>query len=305
MTFENLKKAVGKNIKYYSDADGWKTDRDVTEADIGEALNLVYRDELAPLFINKNPQDFRVISTVNSWIATGTASAGLTGSTVTTTSNIFQNSMEGLWLYNLTQDEKSKIVTYNSASSVTVEDDDVADWSNDTLYVLGQEFSFGGDATDTYQLESISIKYTDESTYYKRMAIADKNELLRGGWEKGNSVYPFAYLTTLNVGGILTSGFGIMPQFENKVTKAIEVSRLVKPAIMTDALSPRLPVDNALIAGATKKAFEMKQEYDKSAYWEAQYQMLTRQSVARYSPVKVKFGTGIRAPRRINNFFNR
>lgn len=109
MTFDNLKKQVGKNIKYYNDTDGWLTGRDVTEADIGQMLNQLYRDDLFAMFATQYPHLFRQVATADSWIATGTVDAASTGTTLVTTASIFNNSMEGLYVYNADLDTTTQI----------------------------------------------------------------------------------------------------------------------------------------------------------------------------------------------------
>ena len=307
LTFDQLKKMVGKNLKRYSDTNGWSmSNADVTEADIGELINLTYQDELVPLYVNKFPQNFRKTVRANSWIATGTANAGLTGSILTTTSSIFQNSMVGLYAYNDTDKSKSKIIAYTSGTSVTLQASNIASWSSDAISILGQEFSLGGDASNTYTVESVSIKYNTTDTYYRKLTFVEKPRIFERGYEVGYQSSPLGYLTSLNIGGVLTSGIGILPGFQKKITAAIEADVLITPAKLTlSGDIPRLPVDNALVAGATKKGFEMKHDFDKANYWQTQYEILTRRSVSRYTPMKIKPQGGVRPSSRVYGFFTR
>lgn len=307
MTFLEIQKRVGKNIKRYDDTNGWKSSpADILQDDVKELINEIYLEELVPLFINKYPQDFRTTARADSWVANGTASAGLTSNTITTTTNIFANAMVGLYIRNETDNTSTKIIRYNAANSVDVQLDDTSTWSNDSVYVLGQEFTFGGDTTDIYQLENIKIKYSSTDTYARAATIVNKPQLFRYGWEIGSQQAPTAYLTSLLINGVLTSGVGILPAFQNKVTGAIEVGVLVRPPVLVaDATVPRLPVASALIAGATARAFENKHDFEKAAFWEARYEKKTKESLSRYVPSKAKYGTGILASKRIPAMFGR
>jgi hypothetical protein len=307
LTFLQIQKRVGKNIKRFDDTSGWKASpADVSQNDVKELINETYLEDLAPLFINKYPQDFRTIARADSWIATGTVDAASTSTTLVTTTAIFTNSMVGLYVYNSDLTTSAKITDFTSSTTVTVDITIGNTWDGDTIWVLGQEFSFGGDASDIYQLESIGIKYSSAATYYKKATIINKPALFREGWEIGGETSPFAYLTTLNIGDVLTSGVGISPQFTAKISEAIEISALVRPpALSADGDIPRLPVASALIAGATARAFANKHDFDKAAYWEKLYAKKTLESVARYIPMKAKYGTGIRPNRRVNAMMSR
>ncbi len=289
-TFLEIQKAVGKKLKRYDDTQGWyASTTDITQTDVKEIINEVYINELVPLFINKFPDTFRVLSKANSWIATGTVNATSTASTLVATTSIFTNSMIGLYVYNSTDDEKIKIEDYTSATTVTLESAISDTWDGDTIYIIGQEFSFGGDANDIYQLESVGVKYNSTDQYYKTAMFVDKNQLFFQGWEAGSSALPYVYQTTLNIGGVLTSGIGLFPGFQNKVSNALMISALVTPASLSaDSDVPRMPVANALIAGAVKKGFEQKHDFDKANYWAQQYEMLTNRAVSRYVPNRAR-----------------
>lgn len=307
LTFDEIKKRVGKNIKRYDDTNGWKaSNTDVTEQDVADIVNEIYQNDLAPLFINKYPQDFRVVKTASSWIANGIVAAGSTGQTLITTGSVFSNSMVGLYVYNDTDSSKTKITGYTNGTTVTVESTIGDTWDGDTIYVLGQEFSFGGDATNIYQIESVGIKYNSTDTYYRKATLVSKDEIFRNGWEVGTTYAPVVYQTTLTVGGILTSGIGVVGAFQNKVSQAIELTALIMPGELSgDNDIPRIPTADVLIAGATKKGYELKQEFDKANYWATQYEILKKRSVSHYVPRKFNFTSGIRAPRRVSGFFSR
>lgn len=294
-TFDQLKKIVGKNTKRYDDANGWKTvDTDVTEMDIAQLINEVYLNDLVPLFLNKYPQDFRITTYSNSWIASGTSSAGLTTNILTATTPIFLSSMVGLYIYNNTDATRSKIIEYTSTTSVKM-DSPMTSWSSDSIFVLGKEFSFGGSTYDIYTLESLGIKYNLGDTYYRKATLGEKDELYQYGWEKGYGYEPKVYLTTIQTSSGVKKGIGLMPQFDKKIDNALEASYLFMPLPMSLSTDKSLlPVDSALISGATKRVFELKQEYDKVPYWDKRYSEDTFKSIARYVPNRFNSSKNLR-----------
>jgi len=307
LSFLEFKRRVGKNIGYYTDANGWSgTSTDVTEADVGELVNDIYRNELFPLFATQYPQDFTQTGTANSWIANGTANAGLTGDTITTTGSVFTNSMVGLWLYNSTDASTAQITIYNSATSVDVNDTDISDWSGDSVYVLGQKFSFGGDLGDLYTVKSVGFKYNTTNDFYTTSEIRSETDLFRYGNEVGSEAFPRVYLTTLTVGGVLVGGIGILPAYQTKITDAIRITYVKKPTVLSaDSDTVRLPVDTPLIYGATARAFEYKKEYDKAAYWSSKFELSKPRAVSQYRPLSVSRGNKMRLPRRFAAITNR
>lgn len=267
---------VGKNIKYY-DGSTWKTDRDVTEDDIKEYINLLWQDEVFPMFVDQHPEYYTEVGYFDSYIATGTASASLSGATLTTTSSIFTSSMadQKLYIYNSTDETSTYITGYTSGTEVTVNDTDISDWAGDTIYVLGSVFTFGGDATDLWTPISIGIKYSSGDVYYREAEQEVSQNLRRIGSEVGSKASPKWYNTTATVGGVLTTAVGIFPKFDEKLDDAIRVEYTAKPGDLGDANAPHLPVSLPLIDGATAWAYDQKGEETKAdRYWKKYEQRL-------------------------------
>jgi hypothetical protein len=258
-TLQQMANQVGKTIKYY-DGSTWKTGRDVTEADIKEYINLLWQDEVFPLFVNENPSYYRKTSTFDSWIASGTAATGLSGSTLVATTSIFTSSMadQRLYVYNADLDESTYITAYTSATTVTVNDTDISDWDGDSIYVLGQEFSFGGDGTDLWTVTGVSLLYSSADTRYREAAKTQREDIFVTGYETGSKVYPEWYDTSVLVSDAWQTAIGVWPKMDAKLSKAIRIERTAKPGTLGDSDSPRLPVSLPLINGATAWAFRQK-----------------------------------------------
>jgi len=303
MTFDNLKKAVGKIIKYYSVSGGWLTNRDVTEDDIGEMINQTYRDELFPMFTTQYPFYFRQVGYADSWIATGTSSVASTGTTLVATTSIFTNGMVGLYVWNDTDKELAIIDEYTSGTTVELDTTIGDTWDGDVLYVLGQEFVLGGDAADIYTVEAVGLKYKSTDQYYVITGNPrPKFDLFQSGGETFSQSDPQLYLTTSTTS---TSDFvdtlGVLPAFDKKVEKAIELTYIAKPTTLAATGDiPRLPVDQPLIWGAVSKAFLQKQQFKEAALFEQKYEKAKRESISRFRPTSTGFPRETRMPRRFN-----
>lgn len=304
-TFEQLKKRVGKNIKYYDDTAGWKTGRDVTEDDIGEFINEIYLEELFPAFSIRYPHMFRQTGYLNSWIATGTVHANSTSTTLVATTSIFTNGMVGLKVYNETDDELIEITDYTSGTTVTVDTTIGDDWDGDTIYVLGREFSFGGDGVDIISIESINVKYDSDDATWTRADLRDLEDLYPEGDEVGSKSVPFSYLTSINTSSGLKQGFGLFPQFDEKVSRGIYINYIAKPAILTGTDIPIIPMYSSLIAGGTVRALEKMQELGKANYWLTKYQLAQKRDLSRYRPKTTSRPRRIRIARNAYNIFRR
>lgn len=302
MTFDALKIRVGKNIKYYSDSAGWLTTRDVTETDIGDYINEVYTEELFPLFASRWPHMFRQTTLFDSWIMTTTVAAGTVDQTlvIATSANVaFSNAMEGLLVYNETQDDSALLKTFVDTDEFTVDSSyDLDDWTaGDTIYVLGQEFAFGGDSTDLFTIERIKIKYTSTASY-KIARVSNKPDLFVTGQESFSKSFPEVYQTAVQDAGTIYPAIGILPKMDAKVGDAIEVDYIAKPSAMSSATAiPIIPVQESMICGGTMKAYEKKQDMRMATYWMNKYELAKVRDISRYRPMTSNVPVQIKADR--------
>ena len=271
-TLQQMANQVGKTIKYY-DGSTWKTSRDVTEADIKEYINLLYQDEVFPMFANEYPRYFKEIGYFDSWIATGVASTGLSGSTLVATTGIFTSAMadQKLYVYNSTLGETTSITAYTNSTTVTVADSDISSWDGSTIWILGQEFSFGGDGTNLWTPLDVRVLYDSSSSDMRVASHTQEEDIFRTGSEVGSKALPEWYDTSVSVDGNLETAIGIWPKMDTKLSKAIRVTYIAKPGDLADGDIPRLPVSLPLIDGATAWAYEQKggDETRKSMmYWD-------------------------------------
>lgn len=283
--YDTTAKRVGKNLKLY-DGTSWATGSDLTQTDVKEIVNEVYREDLFQLISSKYPEYYRQVAYADSWIATGTVSASSTGATLVASTAIFTNSMVGLIVYNSTEDETAEITAYTSTTTVTLDTTINDTWDGDTIYILGQEFGIGGDATDIYEVETIGVKYSSSDDYYRIVDFPrTKHDAIQYGGERFSKIMPAGYMTTLQVSSVLTDAIGILPQFDAKVSNAIELNYIGKPvALSADADVPRLPSSLPLIYGATARGFEQRYMFKEAGYYEEKFQ---REKISMISQFKL------------------
>lgn len=308
MTLDQIAQQIGKNIKYYDTTNGWKTGRDITEADIKEQVNYLYRDDLFPMFVTQYPWYFRSVSRANSWIANGTIDS-VSSTTLTANEGIFYNGMvyphTPLTIYNETQDDSTTITGYTGSKVITLDADKSATWVNgDDIYVLGKEFVLGGDAADLYTVEAVGVRYRTTDQFYRQAKFREKLDLYQEGWEVGSENDPEYYLTTLKVNDVPKTAIGVFNPFENKVSDALEIHYTEKPATLGDDSSPRLPTDLALVYGGTEWAYRQRGMHDEADRWAAKYVIEQSKSLSRFRPETSGRRSRVRLPRRYGAMMN-
>jgi hypothetical protein len=304
MTFEEIVKRIGKNIKYYDDTNGWVTGRDVTETDIGDFVNEIYKEELFPLFSSRYPHLFRHTGLLPSHLFTTTALATSTGSTLEITASdsaSFSNQMVGLTVYNSTDGDTRVIDSYTDTSTVVLTTAIDDDWDGDTIYVCGAVFALGGDATDFVELERVRVRYDTDDEYIVAeirdlqdiMVENQTTDILSGG----SQAYPEVYLTSVLDSAILYPAIGVRPGFDDYVLNALEFDYIAKPATLAGSQTPIIPIHASLIAGGTMRAYDKKQDVPTSKYWAERYYVSQKRDISRYRPQTSNVPTKIRVSR--------
>lgn len=287
LTYDDLKKRIGKNIKYYNDVDGWRTNRDITEEDIAEYVNEIYLEELFPLYVTRYPHLFRHTGLLNSWIITATVDASSTGSTliIDTSSAEFSNSMVGLKVFNETDGETAEITAFTNNSTVTLDTTIGDTWDGDTIFVLGQEFALGGDAVDLRSIERVKVQYDDAANARPVVGtVRNKQDFIDTGLEIFDRTYPFVYLTSIqDATAGMTQAIGILPKFDKKISNAIEFDYVARPnPLEADTDLPIIQAAESIIAGGTMKCYEKRQNGSLASYWLNKYERAKRRDISRY-----------------------
>lgn len=308
MTFTNIKKRIASNLGYVDSSGDILASKDITATDIGNWVNDRYLDDLFPLLSSQYPEDFRQVGKLNFYKTTGTVSASSTGTSLVASSSIFNNGMVGDTVYNSTDEETAVITAYTAGTTVTLDTTIGDDWDGDTIYVLGHEFGFGGNATDARSLMRVAVKYDSDDDFYTTCTYMDKNKALLTGDEKYSETAPIWYPTTVDIGGIPTTAIGILPEASENVANGIQIEYIEQPAALSgDSDVPRLPLGShsVLVLGGTADGMRKLMRLDEADRFEQKYQAGKMELITSYTLTR---GTGIprvRPGRRLRNMVDR
>jgi hypothetical protein len=271
MTYLNLKKRIAENLGMLSSDDSTIISGTVSSTGIANKINDVYREILFPLLSDKYPADFEQVTyPLSTYTATGTVSATSTGTTLVATTSIFTNSMEGFQVYNSTDDEYATISTYSSETQVTIDTTIGDTWDGDTIYILGNEYSFGGDATDLKEIITVAIKYKSTDTEW---TIADRIEKKDGYYypDSFGEADPQFYLTTIDINGVPTQGVGLLP-YPTDYDGKLQIMYVEKPPILSaDNDEPSLSIpglSEVIINGVTAWGKRLQGKFDEAREFE-------------------------------------
>lgn len=258
----------------------------VTIDGINNRLNDVYREEIFPLFSDKFPDDFaQETYPFPTYTSSGAVDGASTGATLVATTGIFDNSMEGFYVYNANAQAKQKILTYTSSTTVTL-DGSVTWTAGDTIYVLGNEYTFGGDVTDIKEIVQVQIKFASTDKDWRTAVLGDIKELTSIGNEVYAKAAPRFYRTMIDVAGKPYPAVGILPYPEDYQGK-IQIRYIERPPALGDSDEPTLTIPGiaeVLIYGATAWGFRLQRKWDDAQYYQALYEDYKRKLVGSYKP---------------------
>ena len=291
-TFSQIKIEVAENVGYDDGAGAILTGKDLTETLIGKYANRRYY-ELIELLASKYPEDYEMAATANFYKVTGTASSSSTGTTLVASTSIFDNDMIADTVYNSTDGTSAKITSYTNATTVTLNTTIDDDWDGDTIYVLGHEFTLGGDATDSRYIIRVEVAYDSATAYaYKTCERRGYTDLYKDGNETYTTSNHKWYKTSKSVSGVKTPAIGILPEATEPVGNGIRMTYIQMPDLLSNASDvPELPMGatHVLINGATIDA--KKKVGDES--WMGEYRQ--------YYEVDIPFMVATYARSRVSN----
>lgn len=291
MTREEMRIMVARNVNQLSGTDeSTFVDSRLTDTAINTKLNDIYLEEVFPLLSDKFPEDFyQTTKPKQTYTATGTVDSSSTSTTLVATTSIFTSDMETneYTVYNSTDDETREISSYTSATTVTVDSAIDDDWDGDTIYVLGAEYTLGGETTDAKEIVGVGIKYASTDDYFRECEARRKSDILRYGNEAYNKYSPKWYRTTVDVSGDPMMGFGIRPYPDAYNGKYIVTYVEQPPSLSSDSDEPRLHVagiSEVIINGTTAWALRVQKNYDEAATYTALYEKGKIDLVRNYKP---------------------
>jgi hypothetical protein len=289
MTREDIRIEIARNINQLADDESTFINGIVTSTSVNTKIGNVYFQEIFPLLSDKFPTEFRQETyRFSTYTATATVAGASTGTTLVVTTAIFTNDMEGFYVENVTDDTKVKIVTYINSTNVTVDSTIGDDWDGDTVYVLGNEYTFGGDTTDMKEIIGIKVKYSSSDTTYR---VCEKRRF-EGVQVVGNETYsktaPIWYPTMVDVSGVPYRGFGILPFPDSYAGKIVATYVERPPALDDDSDIPLLDitgVSQLLVDSVTSWALRIKKEFGEADRHQMDYEKNLKRLVMSFKPM--------------------
>lgn len=270
MTLSTMQLRVAENLNMLKSDDTTIQPGLVTATGITNRINDYYREMLFPLFADKFPEDFEQTTyPYPTYTATDIVASGSTY-TLNSTNPIFTNSMEGFTIQNTTLSTTAKIVTFVSTTQVILDTSIGSTWNASTIYVLGNEFSFGGDTTDIMEIKSVRIKYRSTDNGYIECVLRQKKHLIEIGNEVFNPNAPYFYTTSIKIGTTQTKALGFLP-FPVDRTGSWQMTYIQRPDALTSSDEPLLTVSGisqVIINAVTAWGKRVQAKYDEAQQFE-------------------------------------
>lgn len=286
---------VADNINQLDDDGATISAGRITETQIGNKINDYLRGEVFSMLRAKFPKEsMQKTRPLNTYTASSTINA-VSGTTLTADDAIFNTSMVGLSgggtnghgfeVQNTTDDEKIRIDTYTSTTIVEMASS-VAAWSvGGQVYVLGNEFTFGGSLTDLVEITAVELMYQSGDSNYKPAEYRQLRDLFQVGTEIYSTERPYWYRTTVDVSGTPTPAVGILPHPTN-YNGEIMITYVERPPELgsSDEPTSRMPeISQVLIYAVTAWALRLKGD-DSWKDWYQLYQNALTDAISNYRP---------------------
>ncbi len=293
MTKANIRTQVARNLRLLSSDEATIiSDSNVTTDGLDIAIDQIYRDEVAQILMDKYPSDFeRTTFPLNTYTSTLVVTT-VVGTTLTAPEGTFSNFDEGFTIQNPTHNEFIKIATYTSDTEVELATEPVNTWDGDTVYVLGNEFFFEGDAVDLRENTLVGIKYKSTDNDYIYATLRRKHEIVPLNSEYFSTSSPVMYLTSITKEDLSTGittflrGVGILPYPEYYNGK-VQITYIQRPPELEDTEEP-IPyvsgISEAIIRGVTAWGARVLQDYALADRFDALYKEQLSTIINSYKP---------------------
>lgn len=266
MTFLNIQREVARNLGLLSQDDTTiYTQGKVTLAGIKKKINSIYQDDIAQPLIRKFPEDFEETTyPLQTYRESFTISASSSGTTLIATNPVFNNSDEGFSIQIVSGSTFSgptapaatatiNILQYISNTQVVIDTTYSTAWNGLTGFIMGNEFIFNGDISDTKEIINLFIKYQPTSSYVPAELRRKSDLPPYKQFKVFSQGRPWFYETTINQNGD-QRGFGILP-YPIDYRGLIQMNITTRPpALVNDGDTPQLEVigvTETLINGTT------------------------------------------------------
>ncbi len=309
MNYITMTQRIADNLSMLSTSDGVTiTDGPrVTQAQIKNKINDIYREELFPMVSDKFPDDFKQGTyPLNTYTSSGVVSGASSGTTLITTGSVFSNAMEGFTIQNPTTGTTAKITAYVGASQVTLDSAVGTLWNGNTVYVLGNEYTFGGDTTDIKEVKAVYIKYNNSDSYFRKCERIDYELAIEVGSETFSKGDPKFYLSSITIGGVPTQSIGILPYPTDYLGKLKFMYIQRPPALSGNTDSPLMSVpgiSELIINGVTAWGKFLQVKMDEGQLYQGLYNQGKAALLTNYKP-KVRSNPNIIRPSRYSVVLN-
>lgn len=284
MTYLQMQQEVARNLKILSSDDSTIiSGSTVTTTGIKNKINSIYQDKFGEWLIRKYPQDFEAVTyPLNTYRQSFTVSGSSSGTSLVSTTPVFANGDELFKIafvngsYPTAATAVVQINTYTSATGVTMASS-VASYVGYTGYILGNEYTLNGAASDAKEIVDIKVKYSYPTTtsFWQSAELRRKTDLPPTDSNLFNQSAPIYYLMTGVESSLPVRGFGILPyptDYRGQV-QVVYTQRITALSANSDV--PRLEVigiSEALVNGVTAWGWRILGDENKAAQYEALYQ---------------------------------
>lgn len=284
MTYLQMQQEVARNLKILASDDSTIIPGStVTLTGIKNKINAVYQDKFGEFLQRKYPQDFEQITyPLNMYRQSFTVSSSSSGTSLVSTTPVFANGDELFQVafvngsFGTAATAMVQLDTFVSSTQVTM-DSAIDAYKGYTGYILGNEYTLNGAASDAKEIVGIQTKYSYPTTsnFWNTAELRRKTDLPPLDSRLFTTTAPIYYLMTAIESSLPVKGFGILP-FPTDYRGQIQVTYTQRiAALSANSDIPRLEIEGiseAIINGTTAWGWRILGDENKAGMYEALYQ---------------------------------
>jgi hypothetical protein len=284
MTYLQIQQEVARNLKILASDDATIiSGSTVTTQGIKNKINAIYQDSIGEFLIRKYPQDFEQTTyPMYMYRQSFTVANTSSGTTLISTTPVFANGDESYKValvngaFGTAATTTVKINTYVSTTQVTT-DVDVTAYIGYTAYILGNEFTLNGAASDAKEIVGFNTKYNYPvtSNYWNPAELRRKTDIPPTDSTMFTQFAPIYYLFTGVESRSSVRGFGILPR-PRDYRGQIQVTYTQRiPAMVNNTDTPKLEVigiSDVLVNGVTAWGWRILGDEQKAMMYDQLYQ---------------------------------
>ncbi len=293
MNRQQIREQIARNLRLLSSDESTIIDNsNITEEGLNTQIDLIYREGIVQVLMDKFPDDFERKTEPKQTFTSSFVVQSIASDVITALPGTFSNFDEGFEAQNVDKSETIKIIDVLSDTEAQLESTPESDWTGDTVYVLGNEFFFEGEAEDLREIKLLGIKYNANDNEFLYGNLRRKHDVLPLDQKNFNRYNPVMYLTAISKENISTGatknlrGVGILP-FPNAYNGEYQITYMQQPPSLTDTTSP-VPlvagISEGIIRGVTAWGARILQDYNMSVYYDNLYKEQKAQIINSYKP---------------------